>query len=160
MRGRISRVGLSVLLSSLVVPAICQAQTTNATITGVVTDPAAAVVPNAQLTLTSVATGAVAKARTGPDGYYTFPNLRSGNYELRASAAGFRDYVQTGIAVYINTVARVDIRLELGTAIQTVEVSANATLLSTETPTRSFLLMASSMGASSGPEFPMQVVHP
>ncbi|PYV10901.1 MAG: hypothetical protein DMG23_06045 [Acidobacteria bacterium] len=101
-----------------------------------VMDPSGAAIPNAEVTLTSIATGSVSKFSTGPDGLYSFLNLPSGGYELKASAHGFRDYVQKGITVYINTVARVDIKLDLGTAIQTVEVSANATLLSTESPTR------------------------
>ncbi len=117
-------------------PTVSRAQSLNASISGTVTDPAGAAVPDAQLALTSVATGAVAKATSGPDGLYSFPNLLPGAYELKATAPGFRDFIQRGITLNISTPARLDIRLELGTAVQTVEVSANAQLLSTETGTR------------------------
>jgi hypothetical protein len=90
------------------------------------------VVPEAQLTLTAVATGALAKFTTGTDGLYAFRNLSAGAYELKVSAGGFRDYVQRGIAVSINESVRVDIKLELGTAVQTVEVRANASPLNFE----------------------------
>ena len=64
------------------------AQSFNASITGTVTDPSAAVVPGVELTLTAVGTGAVAKTKSGPDGLYSFPNLQVGAYELRATAKG------------------------------------------------------------------------
>ncbi len=136
MFARIMQASITLALLCGLVPSLGWGQASNATITGMVIDPSGAAIPNAEVTLTSVATGSVAKFSTGPDGLYSFPNLPSGGYELKASAHGFRDYVQKGITVYINTVARVDIKLDLGTAIQTVEVSANATLLSTESPTR------------------------
>jgi hypothetical protein len=132
-------IGLLTLLSFLLValmPALSRAQATNATITGMVADPSGAAVPGAQLTLTSVATGSVATATSGPDGFYTFPNLTPGRYELKVSAKGFKEYVQRGIEVNLNTTARVDVKVELGATVETIEVSANAILLDTQTPTR------------------------
>ncbi len=123
----------SVLLAGLL-PVLAWAQSYNATISGSVTDPTGAVVPGVQLTLTSVATRAVAKASSGPAGLYSFPNLLPGAYELKASAQGFREYMQRGITVNFNESARVDVKLELGASVQTVEVSANASPLNTDTP--------------------------
>jgi Carboxypeptidase regulatory-like domain/TonB dependent receptor len=122
---------LSLLLFVLFlsVPVFVLAQSFNSTINGSVSDPSGAVVPDVELTLTSVATGAVARARTGPDGLFTFPNLQLGEYELKASAKGFRDYVQRGITVLANQVARVEVKLELGAETQTVEVLENASAL-------------------------------
>lgn len=120
-------------LMCALLPAPGWAQATNATITGSVTDPTGAVVPEAQLALTSVDRGVLAgKATSGPDGIYSFPNLIPGNYQLKVSARGFRDFVQSGILVTINEVARVDVKLQLGTAQQTVEVTAEASPLQTE----------------------------
>lgn len=109
------------------------AQSFTATVSGTVLDPSGAAVPNAQVTLSYVSTGATAKSVSGPDGLYSFPNLRPGIYELKASAAGFRDFVQRGIEVAIEQRARVDVRLELGSAIQTVEVTSMASPLNFET---------------------------
>jgi carboxypeptidase family protein len=104
-------------------------QSFNATISGSVTDPSGASVPDVELTLTAVDTGAVAKTNTGPDGLFAFPNLQRGAYELKASAKGFRDFVQRGIALSINDSVRLDIKLELGAETQTVEVLADASPL-------------------------------
>ena len=101
----------------------------NANISGTVTDPTGAVIPHADLTLTSVATNEMRKFTTGTDGLFRFSNLQQGAYELHVPAPGFRDFVQRGIAVNLNESVRVDVTLELGTAQQTIEVSANASPL-------------------------------
>jgi hypothetical protein len=82
------------LLLALLLPALGRAQSFTATITGTVTDPSGATVPNTQITLTYVSTGATAKATSGPDGLYSFPNLRTGIYEMRATAKGFREFIE------------------------------------------------------------------
>jgi len=125
---------LVVLLAVGYCAKISRAQSFNATISGTVADPSGAAIPKATITLKAVAETAVFKTTTGPDGLYRFPNLQQGAYELLVSAAGFRDYVQTGIAVNINESVRVDVNLQLGTATETVEVAANASPLNFETP--------------------------
>jgi hypothetical protein len=136
MPRRSLRAGTLLLMALLLAPSLVQAQGLNATINGSVLDPSGAAVPNVELTLTHVTTGVTAKTTSGSDGLYSFPNLVPGEYELKASAPGFRDFVQRGIKVNINTIARVDARLELGTAVQTVEVSANASPLNFENAVR------------------------
>jgi len=117
------------LLFALLLPALGRAQSFTSTISGTVTDPTGAVIPNAEMTLTLIATGTSARGTTGPAGLYSFPNLRPGIYELKASAPGFRDFVQRGVEVGIAQSVRADVRLELGAAIQTVEVTASASPL-------------------------------
>ena len=117
------------LLLALLLPALGRAQSFTATITGTVTDPSGASVPNAQITLTYVSTGATAKATSGPDGLYSFPNLRPGIYEMRATAKGFREFIEKGIELNINTRARVDVKLELGSEATTIEVRAEVSQL-------------------------------
>ena len=117
------------LLFALLLPALGRAQSFTSTISGTVTDPTGAVIPNAEMTLTLIATGTSARGTTGPSGLYSFPNLRPGIYELKAAAPGFRDFVQRGVEVGIGQSVRADVRLELGAAIQTVEVTASASPL-------------------------------
>lgn len=109
-----------------------RAQSFNATLSGTVSDPTGAAIPNVTLTLRSVAIGTESRTTSGPDGLYSFPNLRPGIYELRAKAQGFKEYVQTGIELTMNALARQDVKLQLGTAVQTVEVRANASPLNTD----------------------------
>ncbi|MGD0923222.1 MAG: carboxypeptidase-like regulatory domain-containing protein, partial [Terriglobia bacterium] len=117
------------LFLALLLPALGRAQSFTSTISGTVTDPTGAVIPRAEMTLTLIATGTSARGTTGPSGLYSFPNLRPGIYELKAAAPGFRDFVQRGVEVGIGQSVRADVRLELGAAIQTVEVTASASPL-------------------------------
>jgi hypothetical protein len=109
-------------------------QAMNAGISGTITDPSGAAVPGAEVTLTALGTRAQAKFISETDGSYSFQNLLTGAYELHVSAKGFKDYEQTGILVNINAKLRVDVKLELGSAVQTIEVSANASPLNFESP--------------------------
>ncbi len=126
----------TLLLLSIVIPASLWAQSLRGSLSGTVTDPSAALVPDVEVTLTSADTGATARVTTGPDGLYSFPNLTPGNYELKVTAKGFREFLQRGISILINQSARVDVTLELGAETQTVEVLANASALDFETATR------------------------
>src|SRR2546427_317851 len=108
---------------------VMSAQGTRATITGVVQDPTGAAIPAAELTLRSLATSAVVKASSGADGFYTFPGLVAGGYDLTVAAKGFREYIQRGISVNLDQQVRIDVSLELGTTSEAIEVSANASPL-------------------------------
>lgn len=127
----------SLLLSFalLLAPAGLQAQSFNSSLSGRVTDPTDAVVPGVTITLTAVGTGKVSTLKTGPEGLYSFPNLQAGNYELKASASGFRDVMQKGIQLLVNQRARLDVKLELGAETQTIEVVGDLSPLNFETPT-------------------------
>jgi hypothetical protein len=97
-----------------------------------VTDPSGAVVPGAELTLTSEETGLAKHYTADRDGLYTFPNIPSGIYDLQAAKQGFRDYIQKGIAVRVGAILRQDVTLQVGQAAQKVEVRANASPLNFE----------------------------
>jgi len=94
-------------------------------------------IPNAELTLTSLQRGTAMKATTGQEGLFTFPNLEPGTYELKVAAAGFRPALVRPIAVTINQIVRNDVRLDVGTDVQTVEVQATAPQLNFENASRS-----------------------
>jgi len=110
-------------------------QNFNATLSGRVTDPSGAVIPNASVTLTSDTTGAVARTQSNSNGYFTFPNLAPAPYTLRVTAKGFRDYVQRGIVLLMNQNVTNNVTMQLGSEVQTVNVSANASPLNYSTPT-------------------------
>ncbi len=122
---------LAATLLAVLIPLTGRAQSYNATISGTVTDPTGAAVPGVEMTLTSLDTGTAMKAATGPDGLYSFPNLRPGRYQLRAAKEGFSEYLQSGILITMNANARQDVTLRLGKEVQTVEVSGAITPLDT-----------------------------
>ncbi len=116
-----------VLLLALTISA--RAQIGNASLGGTVTDQSGAAMPGAELTLTNAATGFEAKFTADDRGEYTFRNLTPGTYDLKASKAGFQNYVQKGIVITINQSARVDVPLKVGATTETVSVEAQSTLI-------------------------------
>ena len=125
---QVSKAGLSVVGAALLLFTMhagkVWAQSTNASLSGVVTDPSGAVVPGAELVLTAQQTTTEQHYTTGKDGHYRFANLQAGNYVLSVAAKGFERFVQQGIVLALNDVATVDVALSVGAASQRVEVTA------------------------------------
>src|SRR5258708_2139818 len=84
------------------------AQSDRGTITGEVSDPASAVVPNAKVVAKNTATGAVAETVTTGTGNYTLASLPAGSYELSVEAPGFKKVTQSGLQVQVAQVMRLD----------------------------------------------------
>jgi hypothetical protein len=110
-------------------PAVSKPQSANAFLRGTVSDPSAATVAGAELTLTSQETGAMASFTTDARGEYMFGNLPPGTYDLKVAAQGFQTYMQQGIKLHLGDNLRQDVSLKLGTQQDRVEVVANASLL-------------------------------
>jgi len=109
-----------------------QSQEVNATVVGTVKDSSGGVVPNATVTVTSVTTGVGHTTATNPTGNYTVGELNPGEYTISAEYKGFRREVITGIVLQVNQTARIDITLQPGQALQTVQVSGAAPVINTE----------------------------
>jgi len=107
---------------------------TFAAITGEVRDQTGAVVPNARITATNVATNVSRSTATNAAGIYSFPDLIPATYQITVSATGFQTATST-VEIQVQQTARVDFILTLGQASQTVEVSALAASLTTENAT-------------------------
>ncbi|MGO9966497.1 MAG: carboxypeptidase regulatory-like domain-containing protein [Bryobacteraceae bacterium] len=125
-----SRVRLCVLFLSAV--AVLLAQTDRGVITGTVKDASGAVVPGARVSAVQISTNTNFKTTTTAAGDYTVPSLPVGTYQIRVESTGFKAYVADGIEVQPGSTLLVDATLEVGTAQQTVEVTANAQLLQSE----------------------------
>ena len=108
------------------------AQTDRGTITGAVADPTNAVIPGANVTATNTQTTAKYETVSTETGNYTLTQLPAGTYELTVELPGFKKYVRQGVTVLAATVVRIDVGLEVGTASEEVTVTADATLLRTE----------------------------
>jgi Carboxypeptidase regulatory-like domain len=108
------------------------AQGDRGTITGTVTDPTGAVVPNANIQVTNTETAGVFKIGTSSTGNYTLANVPVGTYVLSVDAPGFKKYERPNLAVQVAETIRVDAVLEVGSSSETVTVSTEAPLLKTE----------------------------
>lgn len=127
----------SILVIAALVAVVClpmrlAAQLDRGEITGTVEDPSGAVIPNATITLTNEATSAKIIAASTSTGTYVFDNVTPGNYTIEASAAGFGKFVEHGVAVHVQQVNTVDVKLATSNVQQTVTVTAAAPLLQTE----------------------------
>jgi hypothetical protein len=109
------------------------AQGDRGTITGVVSDPAGAVVANASIEAKNSETGVVFQSVSTATGNYTLGQLPIGNYEISVTVAGFKKYNRSGLTVQALQTLRVDVALEVGSATESVTVTETATLLKTET---------------------------
>src|SRR5690242_18783276 len=92
---------------------------------GTVTDQSGAVVPDATVTVKKTNTGLTREANTDSQGFYSIANLLEGTYDLSVSKSGFRSYTQTGIAISINNVARINPSLQVGAVAQAITVEAS-----------------------------------
>lgn len=105
---------------------------TSGDIAGTVSDPSGAAVPRAAVTLVNVGTNATQKTLTNDQGQYRFALLPPGTYNVSVQATGFQPARRTGIVVTAGQPAAADIRLQVATASQTVDVSENSEVVQTE----------------------------
>ena len=127
------RVALALLLCGCARLPQLQAQEASAGLTGRVTDPAGGAVVGASVTARDQDRGTAWTAATNDDGIYAFPRIPNGSYTLKVEAPGFKSFLQTDLVLELNQRGRVDITLQLGAVSESVEVSADAALLQTET---------------------------
>ncbi len=97
-------------------------------VTGTVTDPSGAVVPNATVTLTNNGTGQKQTATTNSAGIYRFSLLPPGGYNVTAAATGFQNSSQN-ISVAVGQATTLNIQLPVGASSQTVEVTAEGAVV-------------------------------
>ena len=103
-------------------------------ITGLVTDPAGAAVPEATVTVIDEVTSFKTVVNTSGDGNYGTPLLPLGTYTVQVEKPGFKTYVRKGIMLVGGATYRQDATLELGTVTQTVEVTAASEMINVQTP--------------------------
>jgi hypothetical protein len=120
-------------ISVLLLTAAClSAQTDRGTIRGTVTDQSGAVVPGALVTATSSATGVHSAAKSTDAGIYSIAALPAGAYTVEVQGSGFKTLTRQNVAVDVGDVTGLDLTLEVGNALQTVNVDAAAPILKTE----------------------------
>jgi len=101
-------------------------------ITGYVKDPTGATIPNANVVVKNQDSGAERQAKTNDSGYYAVTNIQPGVYSVTADAAGFKKYEAQNNKLDPSSSLLVDATLTVGAASETVEVSATAAPLQTE----------------------------
>jgi Carboxypeptidase regulatory-like domain/TonB-dependent Receptor Plug Domain len=127
--------GFACLFALTLAAAFCKAQeTSTGTITGTVTDTSGAVVPHASVTAVDQNTGIKITTNTNDRGVFAAPGLPIDVYKLVVTKHGFATYSQTDIRLHPGTVTAINPRLQPGSVVSTVTVSATASAVQTSTP--------------------------
>src|SRR5271157_5472619 len=104
-------------------------QTWNSHLEGIVLDPSGAAVPATSLELRNPANGQARQTQTDANGFYSFPFLPVGNYELEIAKPGFVSKVLRGLALRVGETTRVDIRLEIAHERTEIQVDSRPPLV-------------------------------
>jgi hypothetical protein len=111
------------------------AQSTNASLTGRVTDPSKAVIADARVAAISGATGLRYETRTNASGEYFVANLPPNTYVIEVEKPGFKNMIKPDVALHVQDALKIDFEMALGTASETISVEAGAPLVNTESGT-------------------------
>src|SRR5690242_14002420 len=121
---------LSLALAVCLFPSRVTAQGSDtALLRGAVMDSSGAVIPNATVTMTNVATGVAEKRPADESGRYLFTDLKPAAYTAKVEATGFKTLVRENIVLRVGQQSDLGFKLEVGEITQTVEVTAEAPLL-------------------------------
>jgi hypothetical protein len=104
-----------------------------AALSGTVTDPSTAGVPNAKVVATNQATGVASTTQTDAVGSYLFPSLPIGVYRIQVTCSGFQTATVSNLKLEVASAVTQNIQLTVGAASQTIEIIADATLVDTAT---------------------------
>ncbi|HYM12313.1 MAG TPA: TonB-dependent receptor [Bryobacterales bacterium] len=109
-----------------------QATAGRGSISGVVTDPSGAVIPNVEVTVRNSETNVTRAVVSNAAGRYEVVALQPGNYEVSATRAGFATLVRRGITVEVGEKAVVDLNLSVSATVETVTITGDTPVVSTD----------------------------
>jgi hypothetical protein len=104
-------------------------------LTGRVSDKSDAVVAGAGVKVTNLDTGITRQSETNSEGFFTVPFLPPGNYRVTVEANGFKTATREGLQLTLDQVTRADFSLETGAVTETVQITAEAPVLQTDSAT-------------------------
>ncbi|MDR3698593.1 MAG: TonB-dependent receptor [Candidatus Sulfopaludibacter sp.] len=121
------------LIAMLLAAASMFAQVNVTAVTGLVTDPSGAAVPAATVEALAMSTSQVVRTTTNEKGEYTIPSLPAGTYKITVSKDGFRTGAVQNVELIVGVPGTVNVKLEIGQATETVEVTAGAEVVQATT---------------------------
>ncbi len=132
---RTAALGRDLFLAGLTLFAATTGWAQNAQVTGTVTDATGAAVPGVEVVATNVATGVSRPSITNDAGNYLITTLFPGQYQVTATARGFKQARRDDLTLAVEQVARIDFHLEVGETRETINVEATAVVLDAATST-------------------------
>jgi hypothetical protein len=117
---------LAAALLCMTLPIAALAQSSNANLSGTVTDAGKAFIPGVTITATNTATGVVSTAISNETGTYTIPSLLPGNYKVSAELPGFQTQTFTNVQFGNAAQLRLNFTLQVASVNTSVEVVVEA----------------------------------
>ena len=130
--GRVLASFLAAVVTTIAFSSISLGQANQGAIAGTVTDQTGAVVVNAQLAAKERSTGTTYKTVSSSAGFYRFPNVNIGTYDVTVSSTGFKTVSLTGVVVQVASTAALDVKLNAGAVTETISVNADAPTVQSE----------------------------
>lgn len=127
---------LTGMLFAVLTATLLQAQFDSATLTGVITDPTGALVPDVTVKAINEATNIEYSNITNSEGRYLFPSLKPGSYKVIISAPGFKQSMSEGVVLQVNQAARLDVQMTVGAISEQISITTEAPVLETESGSR------------------------
>jgi hypothetical protein len=124
----------------LVASAFLRAQSTNASLTGRVTDPSKALIVGARVAAVSDGTNSRYGTTTNHSGEYYLPNLPPDSYRIEVEKSGFKKLIKPDVNLHVQDALEVDFEMPIGVASDSITVEAGAPLLNTSSATVSTLI--------------------
>lgn len=125
--------GIALLFALIFSP--CLHAQTSGSISGHISDPSGAILPDTDVTLTNVGTHSQRIAKSTGSGDYTFTEVPPGSYTLQATHPGFKAAQSDPFEVQIQQSVKLDFNLQVGAVTESVEVAATGALLQSDNPT-------------------------
>ena len=122
----------AIVTALFIFPILAWSQDVTGSVQGAVTDPSGARLAHVQVDLVNEGTKVKVTHETGQDGGYQFNLVPPGRYSVSGSLSGFKTSTTTGLDVQVNKSTRVDLSLQLGSVTESVEVTAQAAQIDSE----------------------------
>lgn len=119
------------LLSLCLLPSCLWSQSTNATISGAVTDPSGRFITDAEINIANDATGVIYSVKTNNSGFYVAPILPPGHYHVQVSKYGFETIIKPDVVLNVQAALALNFTLPVGATSESITVDAGASIINT-----------------------------
>lgn len=126
---------LIITLLTIVITPGSYGQSTNASLTGRITDVSKAVVPNARVVVINTGTRVRYETVSNTTGSYYLTNLPPGTYRIEVEKLGFKAVLKSDLILHVQDALEINFEMVLGSASESVTVQGGAPLLDTESST-------------------------
>ncbi|MDA1315833.1 MAG: carboxypeptidase regulatory-like domain-containing protein [Acidobacteria bacterium] len=139
-------------------PSIISAQTGQGTLTGTITDATGAIIPGVNVSIVNQGTGFTYSAVSNEEGIYRTPYLNAGMYQITYETEGFKKLIRRDIQIRSTETLGLNVSLEIGDVVESVEVSAAAQLLETETSTTGHMISGVELNTLPTPQMKIESI--